>query len=80
MALSSSMANDGEQIVSATASFAGKFNLDRRPDFGNFGQPISLMANHYRVRFQNKELFHCDVCISALVCVLFFMLKYIWQS
>lgn len=64
MAAPSSMAVGGAQVFPAIASFAGKFNLDKRPGFGNAGQPISLLANHYRVRFQNKELFHYDVTIE----------------
>lgn len=64
MASPSSMAAGGAQIVPATPSFAGKFNLYRRPGFGKCGMPISLLANHYRVRFQNKELFHYDVTIE----------------
>ncbi|KAH9299202.1 hypothetical protein KI387_030884, partial [Taxus chinensis] len=44
--------------------FPAKFSLAARPSYGRMGNQISLLANHYRVRFQNKELFHYDVNID----------------
>ncbi|GLJ47333.1 hypothetical protein SUGI_0999280 [Cryptomeria japonica] len=41
-----------------------KFSLATRPGQGKNGNRIHLLANHYRVRFENKELYHYDVNID----------------
>uniref|UniRef100_A0A0C9S839 TSA: Wollemia nobilis Ref_Wollemi_Transcript_12440_3188 transcribed RNA sequence n=1 Tax=Wollemia nobilis TaxID=56998 RepID=A0A0C9S839_9CONI len=56
-----------EQAVQASnpgnTAPAVKFALAKRQGFGKIGRPVTLVANHYRVRFQNKEIFHYDVVI-----------------
>lgn len=51
----------------ASSSSAGQEAfLLQRPGLGRFGEPTYVYANHFRVRFEAKRLYHYDVSPVSL--------------